>query len=91
MLSKEVSSSIFLVFGIIIIIIIRPGIEHRSTRPLSNILPIRPIIVIVIIVIMIKLISQVNLGILVEGDPKAPFYIDTTPGCSGVCFSIQFF
>ena len=37
MLSKEVSSTIFKVFGLT-----RPGIEPRSPRPLANTLPTRP-------------------------------------------------
>ena len=36
-LSKEVSSTIFKVFGMT-----RPGIEHRSLGPLANTLPTRP-------------------------------------------------
>ena len=37
MLSKEVSSTIFKVFGMT-----QPGIEPRSPGPLANILPTRP-------------------------------------------------
>ena len=34
------------------------------------------------------MIKEVKLAILVEGDPKAPFSIPTTPRCRGRCYSI---
>ena len=32
-------------------------------------------------------IVKVKLATVVEGDPKAPFLIDTTPRCRGGCYS----
>ena len=51
----------------------RPGIEPRSLRPLANTQIIWP---------------DVKLAILVEGNPKSPFSIATTPWCSGGRYSI---
>ena len=34
-----------------------------------------------------KVVSKVKLAIIVEGNPKAPFSIATTPRCRGGCYS----
>ena len=47
---------------------IRPGIEPWSPRPLTNILLFRPM-------------AQLKLSAIVEGNPKAPLSIATTPRC----------
>ena len=35
-------------------------------------------------------ICKVKLATVVEGDPKAPFSIATTPWCRGGCYSFPF-
>ena len=66
-LSKEVSSTIFKVFGIT-----WPGIEPRSPGPLANTLPTRPMSW-----------FKGKLATIVEGYLKVPFSIATTPRCRG--------
>ena len=62
-LSKEVSSTTFKVFGMT-----QPGSEPRSPGPLANTLPTRPMRQ-----------FKVKLATIVEGSQKAPFSIATTP------------
>ena len=73
MLSKEVSSTIFKIFGMT-----RSGIELRSPGPLANTLPTRPMSWL-----------KVKLATVVEGDPKVPFSIATTLRCRGGCIGIN--
>ena len=59
---------------------IRPRIEFRSPGPLGNTLLTRPMSRYIYI-------YKVKLVTLVEGDPKAPFSIATTPRCRGGRYS----
>ena len=39
--------------------------------------------------IVITISKKVNLATVIEGDPKAPFSVATTPRCRGGLFSIS--
>ena len=69
MLSKEVSSTIFKVFGMI-----RSGIEPRSSRPLANTLPTRPMSRWYLIIYIHKLWIQAHLKIRYIGIDFTLFY-----------------
>ena len=53
----------------------RPGIKPRFPGPLANSLLIRP------------MTRKVKLATVVEGNPRAPFSITTTPRCIGGRYS----